>query len=548
MFGAVAPFSISVPQQGAGRDAVTAGPCAGAGKIARVKQLPRCLGSFMSDSQATAIPSPAGPGRRLSVRALAAGLLLALCALATGPCGRFPVLAPAAQASESGIDLSDLVPKLLPAVVNISTRQLVTPPAGKPGQISQQSASTRQSLGSGFIIDPSGIIVTNNHVIANAYDITVTLQDNQALKATLVATSTVADLAVLKVNAGMALPTVPFGDSTVLKVGQPVVAIGNPLGLGGSVSAGIISALNRDLMSSPYDDYIQTDAAINHGNSGGPLFNLKGEVIGVNTAIFSPLPQGGSIGLGFAIPSENVQFVIEQLRKYGTVRAGFLGAHIQQVTPEIARAVNLPEITGAIVDDVVPGGPAEKAGIAAGDVILRVGGRPITDTRAVARAIAVEPIGQPTDLVIWRAGQEMPLRVTVVEWPGDLVADGPGAAPPPAPQPANAMAQNDMGLQLAPLNDALRKKYQLPASRKGVVVTAVTPLSPAYDRGMTPGDVIEKVQTQTVNSLTELRQKVQAERAKGAEYVLLLVRDDDGPRWVAMPLANIHEAVNASGN
>src|SRR5271165_2615119 len=403
-----------------------------------------------------------------------------------------------ALAGDAGIDVSDMVPKLLPAVVNISTRQLIAPPNGKSGQISEQSASTRQSLGSGFIIDPSGVIVTNNHVIANAYDITVTLQDNQELVATLVATSTVADLAVLKVNAGKALPTVPFGDSNTARVGQPVVAIGNPLGLGGSVSAGIISALNRDLMSSPYDDYIQTDAAINHGNSGGPLFNLKGEVIGVNTAIFSPLPQGGSIGLGFAIPSENVQFVIDQLRRYGSVRAGFLGAHVQQVTPDIARAVALPEIAGAIVDDVVPGGPAETAGLRQGDVILRVGDQKITDTRAVARAIAHAPIGGTIDLDAWRDRQTRTLRVTVVEWPGDLIAAGPGAPPPPPPQPA--MQAGDMGLHLTPVTDIERRKYKLPASEKGLVVTGVTPLSPAYDRGLSPGDVIEKVQTQPVTS------------------------------------------------
>jgi serine protease Do len=451
------------------------------------------------------------------------------------------------MASDPGIDLSDLAPRLLPAVVNISTRQLIEPTAGKQGQVQQQSPSTRQSLGSGFIIDPSGIIVTNNHVIANAYDITVTLQDNQELKATLIATSTVADLAVLKVNAAKPLPTVPFGPSGDLKVGQPVFAIGNPLGLGGSVSAGIISALNRDLMSSPYDDYIQTDAAINHGNSGGPLFNMKGQVIGVNTAIFSPLPQGGSIGLGFAIPSDNVQFVIGQLRQYGTVRAGFLGTHIQQVTPDIARAVNLPEITGAIVDDVVAGGPADKAGLQVGDVILRVGDQRITDTRAVARAIAIQTIGQPTDMVVWRDGQEKTLRVTVAEWPGDLVASGPGAPPPAAPQPAG-MAQYDMGLHLSALTDVLRKKYGLPANQKGVVVTGVVPLSPGYDRGLSPGDVIEKVGTQSVNSLAELRARVQETRAKGADYVLWLVSDQDGPRWVAMPLSPEPEAASATGS
>ncbi len=476
----------------------------------------------------------------LDVRRLAGHLLAAAWLAASsvvGVAGLSAETASPAMAGDAGIDVSDLVPKLLPAVVNISTRQLVVPAGGKPGQIAEQSASTRQSLGSGFIIDPSGIIVTNNHVIADAYDITVTLQDNQELKATLIATSTVADLAVLKVNDAKPLPTVAFGDSATVRVGQPVVAIGNPLGLGGSVSAGIISALNRDLMSSPYDDYIQTDAAINHGNSGGPLFNLKGQVIGVNTAIFSPLPQGGSIGLGFAIPSDNVQFVVGQLLKYGTVRAGFLGAHIQQVTPDIARAVGLPQIAGAIVDDVVPGGPADRAHLQTGDVILRVGSQFITDTRAVARAIAVEQIGHSVDLMVWREGQEVTLHVAIAEWPGDLVADGPGAPPPPAPRPVSEAEQADLGLHLGPITDASRKKYGLPPDQKGVLVTFVVPLSPAYDRGLVPGNVIERVQMQPVATLMELRQKLKAERENGAPYVLLLVDDQDGARWVAMPLS-----------
>jgi serine protease Do len=492
----------------------------------------------MSKMPSPPLPPPGRPAARTWRKRL--GALLAAICIATAS-------VPAAAGNVAG-DVSDLVPQLLPAVVNISTRQLIVQQSsGRPGEVAQESTRTRQSLGSGFLIDPSGIIVTNNHVIANAYDITVTLQDNQELKATLVATSTVADLALLKVNAAKPLPTVPFGGSAGLKVGEPVIAIGNPLGLGGSVSVGIVSALNRDLMTSPYDDYIQTDAAINHGNSGGPLFNLKGEVIGVNTAIFSPLPQGGSIGLGFAIPSDNVQFVIGQLRQYGTVRAGFLGAHIQQVTADIARAVGLPEFTGAIVDDVVPGGPAAQAGVQDGDVILRVGDQKITDTRAVARAIAVQAIGSATDIVIWRAGQARTLRVHVVEWPGDLVASGPGAPPPPVPKPMADMDSADMGLRLAPLTDVLRKKYGLPASQKGIVVTEVAPFSPGYDRGLSPGDVIEKVQTEPVTTLAELRQKVQAERAKGAEYVMLLLTDQDGPRWVALPLDGVLPVQKASG-
>jgi serine protease Do len=207
----------------------------------------------------------------------------------------------------------------------------------------------------------------------------------------------------------------------------------------------------------------------------------------------------------------------------------------------------LPEFTGAIVDDVVPGGPAAQAGVQDGDVILRVGDQKITDTRAVARAIAVQAIGSATDIVIWRAGQARTLRVHVVEWPGDLVASGPGAPPPPVPKPMADMDSADMGLRLAPLTDVLRKKYGLPASQKGIVVTEVAPFSPGYDRGLSPGDVIEKVQTEPVTTLAELRQKVQAERAKGAEYVMLLLTDQDGPRWVALPLDGVLPVQKASG-
>jgi serine protease Do len=478
--------------------------------------------------------------RRIRGTALLAAISAAAAVVAVAA---VPPLARAGQVT----DVSDLVPKLLPAVVNISTRQLIDNGGGKAGQVSQ-TASTRQSLGSGFIVDPSGVIVTNNHVIANAYDITVTLQDNQELKATLIATSPVADLAVLKVNAAKPLASVPFGDSSTLHVGQPVVAIGNPLGLGGSVSGGIVSALNRDLMSSPYDDYIQTDAAINHGNSGGPLFNLKGEVIGVNTAIFSPLPQGGSIGLGFAIPSDNVQFVVSQLRQYGRVRAGFLGAHIQQVTSDIARGAGLGSVMGAIVDDVLPGGPADKAKLQAGDVILKVGDNVITDTRAVARAVGVAPIGQSLNLVVFRSGSQQILQVTVIEWPGDLRAAGPGGPGPAPQQPAGVIGSLDMGLTLAPITDDARKRYKLPAGEKGVLITGVAPLSVAYDRGLTPGTVIEKAQTQPVTSLAELRDRLQALRVKGADLALLLVRDQDGPRWVAMPLNSTREAAEQAGS
>ena len=300
------------------------------------------------------------------------------------------------------------------------------------------------------------------------------------MRAAVIGTSTMADLAVLKVNAVKPLPTVGFGDSRAIRVGEPVIAIGNPLGLGGSVTAGIVSALNRDILTSPYDDYIQTDASINHGSSGGPLFNLRGEVVGINTALYAPAGQSGSIGLGFAIPAHDAQFVIRQLIENGTVRAGFLGAHIQPMTQDIAAAIGLDGVQGALVDDVVPGGPASKAGLRYGDVITRAGDEDLSDPRAVARAISQAPIGQVVDLLIWRDGGTHTVQVTVAEWPGD---DAPAAA---APSPAAKTMQGDstnLGLQLSELTSDLRQRYDVPDDQEGVLVTGVAPWSTADERG-----------------------------------------------------------------
>jgi len=271
--------------------------------------------------------------------------------------------------------------------------------------------------GSGFIIDPSGIIVTNRHVIEGAKDILVTLQDNTLLRATLLAQADLIDVALLKVTPESPLHSVRFGDSDAVRVADRVVAIGNPLGLGGSVTQGIVSALNRDIRDTAFDDYIQTDAAINHGNSGGPLFNEHGDVIGMNTAIFSPEATSGSIGLGFAIPSNDVRLAVEALRSPGGMRTGTLGFRIQQVTPEIADALNMSKAEGVIVGGTTEDGAASKCGIMAGDIVLNYGNTPIKDVRALARAVAKTPPGTVVTLRIWRNDEPMLLAATVQETP-----------------------------------------------------------------------------------------------------------------------------------
>jgi serine protease Do len=438
-----------------------------------------------------------------------------------------------AEAGEPVPGLDDLVPALLPAVVNISSTRFLPVPDGPSAEVAATAPRSKRSLGSGFIIDSTGFIVTNQHVIEDADEITVILQDNTALKAQVIGASAIADIAVLKVNAAKPLPTVTFGDSRKTRVGEPVLAIGNPLGLGGSVSAGIVSALNRDIMKSPYDDYIQTDAAINHGNSGGPLFNLKGEVIGINTALYAPAGQTGSIGLGFSIPSNDANFVVRQLRGNGRVQAGFLGAHIQRVTQDIAAAVGLSEIQGALVVDVVPGGPAEKAGLRYGDVILKAGDSDLPDPRAVARAISQTPIGQLLTLVVWRDGKVQSVPVTIAEWRSDQAQTG--TTLPATGHIARGDAP-DLGLHLSAITDDLRLQYKLPAKQKGVVVTSITPLSAADDRGLHAGDIIVKVQMADIETPADVFSKLASMRDQGSHYVLLLVRDEDGNRSVALPL------------
>ncbi len=460
--------------------------------------------------------------------------------------------------------LADLAEKLLPAVVNISSSQTIPVrngdqsgpevPSFPPGSPFEQffkdfmnrnrppgdgppAAPERraQSLGSGFVIDPSGYIVTNNHVIDGADEITVTLQDNTTLKATLVGKDSSGDIALLKVNPEKPLPAVPFGDSAKARVGDWVVAIGNPFGLGGTVTAGIVSARGRNIHQGPYDDFIQTDAAINQGNSGGPLFNMDGEVIGMNTAIYSR--SGGSVGIGFSIPSNMVKMIVAQLKDVGHPVRGWLGVRIQQVTADIAESVGLKEATGAMVAGVNDGGPADKAKIRNGDIILKFDGQDVKDMPALPRIVAETQVGKAVAIVVWRDGKEVTVTATLAEKPSD--ADlAAGDTPPKAPNPTAPSDLVGLGLKIAPITPDMKDKFQLGDDQKGVVIVEVKPSGAAADRGLKPGDVIVEVQQTEVKSVEDVTKRIEAARKESRKSILILVQGHDGLRWVPLPLTD----------
>jgi serine protease Do len=391
-----------------------------------------------------------------------------------------------------------------------------------------------QSLGSGFIIDPAGYVVTNNHVIENADEITVTLQDNTTLKATLVGHDDRTDLALLKVQSDKPLPAVKFGDSDAARVGDWVLAIGNPFGLGGSVSAGIVSARGRDIQQGPYDDFIQTDAAINKGNSGGPLFDMAGDVIGINTAILSP--SGGSIGLGFAIPSGEAKVVIDQLREFHRARRGWLGVRIQQVTPDIAETLGLHGSDGALVAGVNTGGPADRAHLQNGDVILTFNGQKLRESRSLPRVVAETPIDHQVAVDIWRNGKPQTVQVVVAEMPDDEKAAVPAMDGPHKPPPSTIVDMSTLGMKVAPMSEELRQRFKLDDKQKGVVVTDIAGDGTAADRGLRQGDVIVEVQQQSVSQPADIQKRLADARSQGRKSVLLLVQGKDGMRWVPLPV------------
>jgi serine protease Do len=444
--------------------------------------------------------------------------------------------------------LAPLVQRVLPAVVSISAR-LSSDTAGQGGDRSAEENEQSpfdellrrffenrgipprevMALGSGFIIDPAGYIVTNNHVVGNSDKITVVLQDNSRHPARIIGRDEKTDLALVKIDAGDKLPFVTWGDSEQAKVGDWVVAVGNPFSLGGTVTAGIISALGRYLNEGPYDDFIQIDAPINRGNSGGPTFDLSGEVIGVNTAIYSP--SGGSVGIGFAIPSNTAKNVIAQLKDHGHVVRGWLGVAIQAITPSIAKSLGMTpdQPTGALVASVSPNSPAAKAGLKQGDVILSANGHAIKNVHELPRLVAAMPVGNKLDLAIRRAGKDMTLSATIAEMPER------------EPQPAAATGSTteekttSLGLELSPIDPGLRRQFRIPRDVEGVVVTRITSDSPAAALGVEPGDVIVSVDQQPVKTPQEAADLLKQAAASG--NVLLLVNRHGTSEFLGISLA-----------
>jgi serine protease Do len=387
-------------------------------------------------------------------------------------------------------------------------------------------------LGSGFVIDPKGFIVTNNHVIENADEIVVNFSNGDSADAELVGTDPKTDLALLKLidTPAEPLPFVNFGDSEAARVGDWVLAIGNPFGLGGSVSAGIISARNRNINSGPYDDFLQTDAAINRGNSGGPLFNMDGDVIGVNTAIYSPT--GGSVGVGFSVPSNIAMNVIDQLREFGEIRRGWIGVRIREVSEELAEGLELADARGALVEDVTEDGPAAEAGVEIGDVILSFDGKDVEEMRDLPKAVAETPAGDTVRMVVSRKGKSQTLKVTV----GLLDAEGNAVSSDEDDSKSEEAVETEqvLGMTMTTLDRKQREEFGLKPDQKGVLITEVESTSAAAKKGLRKGDVIVEVAQESVSTPDAVMEQVKAQKADGKSSVLLLVSRKGDVRFVAL--------------
>ncbi|MHA1565973.1 MAG: Do family serine endopeptidase [Alphaproteobacteria bacterium] len=435
---------------------------------------------------------------------------------------------------------ADLVALVGPSVVNIqvthgpgqrTARQSRNAPdffrhREDDGQSRRQQGRQSRGVGSGFIIDADGFIVTNEHVVGNAQSITVQFKDGRELPATLVGRDARTDLALIKVEDDKALPAVAFGDSDAARVGDWVVAIGTPFGLDQTVTVGVISARGRDIGAGPFDDFLQIDAPINRGNSGGPAFNLSGQVIGVNSAIFSPT--GGSVGIGFAIPSSIAKNVVAQLMDNGEVRRGWLGVNIQTVTPDLADGLGLDRPRGAMVADVVAGGPADKANLRAGDTILAVDGEQVDTLRDLPRIIAGIAAGTESELTIWRGGGEQKLTATI----GSLASEKVAALPADTPVPDNAV----FGMELASLDTQNRRAFGVESDIEGVIITDITQGSTALEKGLRIGDVITLVDQNEVLSASQVTEQIRQAEASDQKAVVLLVVRNNAQRFVALPL------------
>jgi serine protease Do len=502
---------------------------------------------------------PAAPQRKSARAAFSF-----FCALFLGSAGSAMPLPSATPAFAKGPDsLADLAESVSDAVVNISATQTVdekhlsNAPQLEPGtpfddlfeeffrrhqqggKEPEQRPRERKSnsLGSGFVIDPSGIVITNNHVIEGANEVTVIFTDGQKLKAEIIGKDEKVDVAVLRVKPDKPLKAVKFGDSEKMRVGDAVIAVGNPFGLGGTVTAGIISARHRNIDSGPYDNYFQTDAAINKGNSGGPLFNMAGEVIGINTAILSP--SGGSIGIGFATPSATVVPIIDQLEKYGETRRGWLGVRIQNVDDTIAESLNLGQLRGALVAGTDEKGPAKAAGLKAGDVIIKFDGIDIKESRDLPKIVAAEPVGKEVEIVVVRQGKQITKmiklgRLEENEKKTALASKREEGGKKAAPGPV----AKALGMEFSSLTDELRQKFSIKSSvASGVVITDVDPDSNAAEKHVEAGDVIVEINQEPVKEPSDIAKKIEALKSGGKKSALLLVANAQGEvRFVALGL------------
>lgn len=484
----------------------------------------RAIGPATTDSARIAVPIPPGDrhaGRGLGVAGrprFANWLLTLLFLFAT---------APYASAAGPPVDWSKVAHRVIPAVVNISVAKI-----GRGGGAAGIGTRERFS-GSGFIIDPQGDIVTNKHVIKGAFRIEVMLHDGTELRAHVVAAAAMVDLAVIRIDAGKPLPYLTMASTDTVRVGDPVLAVGNPLGIGTSVSSGIVSALNRNLRNSPFDDYVQTDAAINHGNSGGPLLNTAGQVIGVNTILLTNQKNEGSNGLGFAISSVVVNYVVQHLENPAQAPVGWIGTHVQDVTSDLARAFAMPRHAGCVITKVDPDSPARRAGLRSGDVILAYGGKPLANARQLMREVATTPIGRAKRLRIWRRGMARSVRVTVRAWPNLMEPHG---AMLPGNNIKRPVRSPNLGMLMAPLTPLARKQYGLQGVH-GVLVVAVDRQSEAFAQGVDPGDVIEQVQGVAVSDPGQVTRLARRMASPGG-IVALLVRWPPGQRWIALHTGN----------